>query len=84
MKATNDSIEINKWMNYNPTDELFLHGTKVDNYPAVNIGQIGVLGAACAKELHQMVKCQAETIAALNGTCAVLKKQIDDLSARLS
>jgi uncharacterized coiled-coil protein SlyX len=45
-----------------------------------------------------MVKCQAETIAALNGTCAalqaanattssqlaMLQKQIDDLSARLS
>ena len=77
MNAKEDSIEIKKWMNYTPTDILFLHGTKVNNYPAVNIGQIGVLGAACAKELYHMVKCQAETIAAL-------KKQIDDLSARLS
>jgi len=56
----------------------------VDDYHSVDIAQIGVLGAACAKELHQMVKCQAETIATLNGTCAALKKQIDDLSARLS
>jgi hypothetical protein len=77
MNATEDSIEINKWMNYTPTDKLFLYGTKVDNYLAVNIGQVGVLGAACAKELYQVVKCQAETIASL-------QKQIDDITARLS
>jgi len=77
MHATNVSITIKKWMNYTPTDKLFLHGTRVDDYHRVDIGQIGVLGAACAKELYQVVKCQAETIAAL-------KKQIDDLSARLS
>jgi len=98
VNATNDSITIKKWEHYSPTDKLFIHGTMVDDYHIVDIGQVGVLGAACAKELYQMVKCQAETIAALNGTCATLqaanaatssqlaalKKQIDDLSARLS
>jgi len=84
MHATNVSITIKKWMNYTPTDKLFLHGTRVDDYHRVDIGQVGVLGAACAKELYHMVKCQAETIASLNGTCAALKKQIDDLSAHLS
>jgi len=77
INVTDVSIEVNKWPNYSPTDEVFLHGIMVDDYHAVDIGQIGVLGAACAKELYHMVKCQAETI-------ATLKKQIDDLSARLS
>jgi Chaperone of endosialidase len=96
--ATDVSIEIKKWGNYSPTDELFIYGTTIDDFHSVDISQIGVLGAACAKELHQLVKCQAETIAtlqaanaatssqlaALNGTCAALKKQIDDITARLS
>jgi hypothetical protein len=77
MNATESSIEISKWPNYMPSDELFLHGTMVHDYCAVDKGQIGALGAACAKELYQMVKCQAETIAAL-------QKQIDDITARLS
>jgi hypothetical protein len=77
INATEVSIEIKKWENYSPTDKLFLHGTMVEDFHRVDIGQIGVLGAACAKELYHMVKCQAETI-------ATLKKQIDDLSARLS
>jgi hypothetical protein len=98
MNATEISIEVKKWANYKPTDKLSIHGTMVDDYHAVDIGQIGVLGAACAKELYHMVKCQAETIAALqaanaatssqlallNGTCATLQKQIDDINARLS
>jgi len=91
MHATDVSITINKWINYNPDDKLFLHGTRVDDYHRVDIGQIGVLGAACAKELYHMVKCQAETIATLQAAnaatssqLAALKKQIDDLSARLS
>jgi hypothetical protein len=75
--ATDVSIEVKKWVNYSTSDEVFLHGTMVDDYHAVDIGQIGILGAACAKELYQMVKCQAETIASL-------KKQIDDITARLS
>lgn len=77
LHATDVSIEVKKWINYSPSDEVFLHGTMVDDYHTIDIGQIGILGAACAKELYQMVKCQAETI-------TVLKKQIDDLSARLS
>jgi hypothetical protein len=98
INATKGSIEIKKWEEYSPTDELFLHGTRVDDFHKVDIGQIGVLGAACAKELYHMVKCQAETIDLLNGTCAalqaanaatssqlaLLQKQIDDLAARLS
>lgn len=98
LHATDVSIEVKKWVNYSPSDEVFLHGTMVDDYHTIDIGQIGVLGAACAKELHQIVKCQAETIATLNGTCATLQaanaatssqlaalqKQIDDITARLS
>ena len=91
MNATEDSIEINKWMNYNPTDELFLHGTMVHDYYSIDKGQVGVLGAACAKELYHMVKCQAETIASLQAAnaatssqLALLQKQIDDITARLS
>lgn len=91
MNVTEDSIEINKWMNYHPTDELFLHGTRVDDYHMIDRGQVGVLGAACAKELYHMVKCQAETITALQAANAAtssqlsaLQKQIDDITARLS
>lgn len=97
MNATEDSIQIKKWEPYSQTDELFLHGTMVDDFHRVDIGQVGVLGAACAKELYHMVKCQAETIALLNETCAALQaanaatssqlatlqKQIDDITARL-
>jgi hypothetical protein len=82
--ATDVSIEIKKWRDYNPNDELLIYGSMIDDYHAVDMTQIGILGAACAKELYHMVKCQAETIASLNGTCAALQKQIDDLSARLS
>ena len=67
-----------------PTDNLFVHGTRVDDYCAVDKGQIGVLGAACAKELYQVVKCQADQIAALNGTCASLQQQLNSVLARLS
>ena len=77
INATEVSIEINKWIEYSPTDELFVYGTMVEDYHSVDTTQIGVLGAACAKELYHMVKCQAETIASL-------KKQIDDITARLS
>jgi hypothetical protein len=75
--ATDVSIEINKWINYSPTDELFLYGSNVEDFHSVDATQIGVLGAACVKELYQVVKCQAETIASL-------QKQIDDIAARLS
>jgi hypothetical protein len=75
--ATEVSIEIKKWRNYSPTDELFIYGTMIDDFHSIDITQIGALGAACAKELYQMVKCQAETIASL-------QKQIDDITARLS
>jgi len=77
INATEVSIEIKKWVEYSPSDELFVYGTMVEDYHSIDVTQIGVLGAACAKELYHMVKCQAETIAAL-------KKQIDDLAARLS
>ena len=90
MNATDGSIEINKWPNYMPTDKLFVHGTMVNDYCAVDKGQIGALGAACAKELYHMVKCQAETIALLQAAnaatssqLALLQKQIDDITARL-
>jgi len=81
MNATDDSIQIKKWEDYSPTDILFIHGTMVDDYHIVDIGQIGVLGAACAKELYQVVKCQAETISALNGTCATLNGTCTALQA---
>lgn len=91
MNVTEDSIEINKWDHYLPTDELLIYGTLVKGYCAVNNGQIGILGAACAKELYHMVKCQAETIAALQAAnaatssqLAALQKQIDDITVRLS
>lgn len=76
INTTDVSVEIKKWPNYSSTDDLLLYGTMVDDYHVVDIGQIGVLGAACAKELHQVVKCQAETIASL-------QKKLDDIVARL-
>lgn len=96
--ATDVSIEVKKWINYSPSDEVFLHGTMIDDFHSVDVAQVGILGAACAKELYQMVKCQAETITTLNETCvalqaanaatssqlALLQKQIDDITARLS
>jgi hypothetical protein len=89
--ATEVSIEIKKWVNYSPTDELFIYGTMINDFHSIDITQIGALGAACTKELYQVVKCQAETIASLQAANAAtssqlasLQKQIDDITARLS
>ena len=89
--ATDVSIEVKKWVNYSPNDEVFLYGTMVEDFHAVDMTQIGILGAACAKELYQVVKCQAEMIASLQAAnaatssqLAALQKQIDDIAARLS
>ena len=84
LHATDVSIEVKKWINYSPNDEVFLHGIMVDDYHNIDITQIGVLGAACAKELYQVVKCQAETITTLNETCVALQAANAATSSQLA
>ena len=63
---------------------IFVHGEMIEDFHAVDGEQIGILGAACVKELHQYVKCQSEKIAELETTNALFQQQITSILSRLS
>ena len=81
--VTPETIEVEKWHNYSETDTICVYGEMIDDFHVVDSKQIGILGAACVKELHQQVKCQADKIAELEASNALLQQQITDILARL-
>jgi hypothetical protein len=60
-----NSFEIKPWDNYSPDDKVFVYGTEVDDFLAVDKDQIGMLAAAGVKELHQIVLHQSSVISQL-------------------
>lgn len=81
--VTSESFDVEKWPNYSQTDIVCVYGEMVDDFQVVDGEQIGILGAACVKELHQQVKCQADKIAGLEAANAQLQQQITDILSRL-
>lgn len=81
--VTSESFDVEKWPNYSQTDIVCVYGEMVDDFHVVDGEQIGILGAACVKELHQQVKCQADKIAELEASNTLLQQQITDILTRL-
>lgn len=81
--VTSESFDVERWPTYSEPYTIFVYGEMVDDFHVVDGEQLGILGAACVKELHQQVKCQADKIAELEASNALLQQQITDILARL-
>ena len=82
--VTSESFDVEKWPTYSVPYTIFVYGEMIEDFHAVDGEQIGILGAACVKELHQYVKCQSEKIAELEATNALFQQQITSILSRLS
>jgi hypothetical protein len=71
------TIEISKWPSYSAEDTICIYGTQVDDLQSIDTSQMGMLGAACAKELYHIVKEQSVMI-------KTLQEQVTALQAKLS
>lgn len=71
--VNDNSIEIAKWSDYSSDDIITLYGKKVDDLHLVDKTQISILGAACAKELYQIVQEQSRMIKVLQDQVAALQ-----------
>jgi hypothetical protein len=72
LNPTGVSLEVKKWRDYNPDDEIFIIGCQVNDYHTVNMTELGMLGTACTKELYQIVKQQNNTISTLQNQLSQL------------
>lgn len=71
------SIVIEKWQNYSEDDTILLYGIRINDFHMIDASQMDMLGAACTKELYQIVQKQAADI-------KTLQDQVAALQARLS
>jgi hypothetical protein len=81
--VTSESFDVEKWPTYSVPYTIFVHGEMIEDFHAVDGEQIGILGAACVKELHHYVKCQSEKIAELEANNALFQQQIANILSRL-
>lgn len=77
LATSENSIEIECWSNYSPDDVVTIYGKLVNDLHSVDAAQMGMLGAACAKELYHIVKEQSVMI-------KTLQEQVTALQAKLS
>ena len=84
LHVTTETIEVDKWYNYSQTDIVCVYGEMVDDFHVVDSNQIGLLGAACVKELHQCVKCQSDKITQLETSNTLLHIKIDELQQQIT
>lgn len=81
--VTSESFDIEKWPSYSVPYTIFVYGEMIEDFHAVDGEQIGILGAACVKELHQYVKYQSEKITELEAMNTLFQQQLANILSRL-
>jgi chaperonin cofactor prefoldin len=56
VNLTPNSFDIKAWTNYKASDEIFVYGTKVQNFLSIDAMQFGAIAVGAVKELYQHVK----------------------------
>ena len=56
VNLASNSFDIKAWEKYDPTDKVFVYGTKVQNFLTVDKQQLSMIALGGVKELHQHVK----------------------------
>jgi chaperonin cofactor prefoldin len=56
VNLTSNSFDIKAWDNYNPSDKVFVYGTKVENFLTINNTELSMIALGGLKELYQHVK----------------------------
>jgi hypothetical protein len=56
VNLTLTSFDIKAWEKYDPTDKVFVYGTKVQNFLCIDKQQLGLIALGGVKELYQHVK----------------------------
>jgi len=76
LKKTHNDITVNKWSDYKDNDIVFVYGTEIDDFHALNQQYLGILSFGGIQEL-------TKRICILSEQNNELTKQNNDLRTRL-
>ena len=55
INSTYNSITVEKWSNYNNSDNVLVYGTMIDDFHTLNQGYLGVLSLGGIQELSKQI-----------------------------